>query len=167
MAWTQTEPTVKSWDSAQTTYWSQNNFNIKTTQSIGRTSGKGYAVKMVIVVTYTSSSFGNDIPLYLSCAGDSTTAYKATKKANTVTVYYTGEADAGVSITTIAGWTNSTSSQQTLTFTAPKLLGGQFYVNVNGSWKQATAYINVGGSWKEVTPKINVSGDWKWCNALY
>ena len=163
MGWTTTEPSVKSWEPEQkTTYWAQNYFNIKSTQSIGWTKGKGYAVKMVVVVTYTyPSKFANAIPLYLSCAGDSTTAYSLNTKNTTLTIYYEGEAAAGVSIATVVGWTESSGSRQTLTFTAPKLLGGQFYVNVGGSWKQATAYINVGGTWKEAQAKINVGGEWK------
>ena len=123
MAWTTVEPTVGSWEQTQTTYWEQNYFNIKTTQSIGRMSGQGYAVKMAIVVTYTyPSKFANAIPLYLSCAGNSTTSYSLNTKNTTLTVYYTDEAAAGTAIETIAGWTDSSGSRKTLSFTAPALL---------------------------------------------
>lgn len=37
------------------------------------------------------------------------------------------------------------------------------YVNVGGTWKQATGiYVNVSGVWKEVTTlDVNVAGTWK------
>lgn len=163
MGWTTTEPSVKSWESEQkTTYWGQNYFNIKSTQSIGRTKGKGYAVKMVVVVTYTyPSKFANAIPLYLSCAGDSTTAYSLNTKNTTLTIYYKGEAAAGVSIATVVGWTNSSTSRQTLTFTAPKLLGATVFVNIGGTWKEATPYVKVGGVWQEAAAKLRTGGEWK------
>ena len=48
-----------------------------------------------------------------------------------------------------------------VTLTVPKAVGAQCYVNVNGTWKEATVYVNVNGSWKEAQAKINVGGEWK------
>ena len=161
MGWTTDAPSVKTWEQEQTTFWEQNNFNLKSTQSIGRMSGKGYAVKIVIVATYTSTTFGNSIPLYLSCAGNSTTAYSLNTKNTTLTIYYEGEAAAGASIVTFVGWTESSGSQKTLTFTAPKLLGATVYVNVGGNWKQGTSFAKVNGEWKDGLTKMKVDGEWK------
>lgn len=164
MAWTQTEPTVKSWEQDDTTNFVANYFTVDTKQSIGRTSGKGFAVKVECTVSNGSyGSFKSPGKWILTCTiNGSGKAYttSVTIAKGTVTFYYVDEAEVGAAIVTkVAASVGALLG--TLTFAAPKLLGGQFYVNVNGSWKQATAYINVGGSWKEVTPKINVGGTWK------
>ena len=166
MGWTQTAPSVKAWEQEKSTTWQQNYFTITTKQYIGRTSGKGFAVKVEFTLTQRQSGYTPQYSIYLSAQVGSAAAVVDTSIAmpgygETVTIYYTDEAAVGETVTTIVGWSNSTSSRQTLTFTAPKLLGGQFYVNVGGSWKQATAYINVGGTWKEAQAKINAGGEWK------
>jgi hypothetical protein len=42
-------------------------------------------------------------------------------------------------------------------------VGLDIYVNVNGTWKKASAaYANVGGTWKTITQTAaNVSGTWR------
>lgn len=42
-------------------------------------------------------------------------------------------------------------------------MANEIYVNVNGTWKQASAYyVNVGGTWKTGTQfDVNVSDTWK------
>ena len=57
-------------------------------------------------------------------------------------------------------WSESSGSQTAVSFTVPKTSGNVF-VNVNGSWKEATMFVNVGGTWKEAQAKINVGGEWK------
>ena len=56
---------------------------------------------------------------------------------------------------------SSTTANSPVTLTVPKSVGAQCYVNVNGSWKEATMFVNVGGLWKEAQAKINVGGEWK------
>ena len=166
MGWSTTAPTVKSWEQEQTSYWGQNNFTISTTRSIGRTSGKGIAVKVEFTLTQRQSGYTPQYNIYLSAQVGSAAAVVDTSIAmpgygETVTIYYTDEAAVGETVTTIVGWSNSTSSRQTLTFTAPKLLGATVFVNIGGTWKEATMFVNVSGTWKEAQAKINVGGDWK------
>jgi hypothetical protein len=67
----------------------------------------------------------------------------------------------------IAGST-PTSGLQGLTFlfggllggAAPPVTGTQAWINVAGTWRQATVYINVGGVWKVATPYVKV-GTWR------
>ena len=42
-------------------------------------------------------------------------------------------------------------------------MANEIYVNVNGTWKQASAYyVNVGGTWKTGSEfQIKVNSDWK------
>ena len=39
--------------------------------------------------------------------------------------------------------------------------GAAHWINVGGTWKQATTHLNVGGTWKQATPSIKVAGTWK------
>jgi len=43
---------------------------------------------------------------------------------------------------------------------APPVTGTQAWINVAGTWRQATVYINVGGVWKVATPYVKV-GTWR------
>lgn len=60
-----------------------------------------------------------------------------------------------------AGGIGSAVATQTMTFTAPASLAIMVYVNVNGTWKQASPWVNIGGTWKQVAPYINNAGTWK------
>jgi hypothetical protein len=42
----------------------------------------------------------------------------------------------------------------------PTPLGNTFWINVSGTWVQATPYVKVSGVWKQATPKINLGGIW-------
>jgi len=35
------------------------------------------------------------------------------------------------------------------------------WINVGGTWKQATVWINVDGAWRAATVSLNVLGAWK------
>jgi hypothetical protein len=168
MAWSTTAPTLPSgsaWEQEQPTSVGYNYWTLATTRSIARLEGNQIAVRITCVVS--NGSYGSFISpgnYTFRCdiggvTGTEDTSFKIAK--GTASYYFVGEAADGAEVVTICGYSGSSSSKKSITFTAPKLLGGQLYVNVNGSWKQATAYINVGGSWKEVTPKINVGGTWK------
>ena len=166
MGWSTTAPTVKSWEQEKPTTFLTNYWKLETVQSIGKTSGKGFAVK--VVVTVSNGSYGSFVSpgkLWLQCningaTGTANTDYTVSK--GTVTYYFVGEAASGVPVVSICGSQANSDARAagTVSFTAPKT-SGNVYVNVNGSWKQATAYINVGGLWKEAQAKINVGGEWK------
>ena len=164
MGWTQTAPSVKAWEQENPTNFVANYFTVDTKQSIGRTSGKGFAVKVECTVSNGSyGSFNSPGKWVLTCTINGsgkayTTSVTITK--GTVTFYYVDEAEVGATIVTRVA-ASIGALLGTLTFTAPKLLGGQFYVNVNGTWKEATMFVNVGGTWKEAQAKINVGGEWK------
>ena len=163
MGWTQTAPSVKTWEQERPTNRVANYFTVNSVQSIGRTSGKGFAIKVVFTVSNGSyGSFTSPGNYVLTCTingtGTAFTTDVAVKKG-TATFYYVGEAESGAEIGTVAGGSNG-SKFGTLSFTAPKT-NGNVYVNVNGTWKEATMFVNVGGTWKEAQAKINVGGEWK------
>ena len=168
MGWSTTAPTVKSWEQEQTSYWGQNYFTISTTRSIGRTSGKGIAIKVVLTITDISGRSGGFqangyVYLYAKVGSADAVEDKSQRMplgTKTYIFYYTDEAASGVNIVTKAGWSESSGSQTTVSFTAPKT-NGNVYANVNGTWKEATMFVNVNGTWKEAQAKINVGGEWK------
>ena len=94
------------------------------------------------------------------------TAYTTAWSANSgvaKSIYYTGTAAAGVTVKVTVGYNQDVgSSLQTVSFTAPELLGPTVYIKVGGAWKQAmSVYIRVSGAWKDALVKINVGGSWK------
>ena len=163
MGWTQTAPSVKAWEQEKSTSFTANYYTITTKQSIGRTSGKGFAVKVECTVSNGSyGSFNSPGKWVLTCTVNGSGSAYSTGVAiakGTTTFYYTGEADAGATVKTATAAEN-VGTFFTLSFTAPKT-SGNVYVNVNGTWKEATMFVNVGGTWKEAQAKINVGGDWK------
>lgn len=70
-----------------------------------------------------------------------------------------GKLPSNATVTAGGGRPNLTVSA--VTIAVPKSKGAQAFVNINGSWKQATIFVNVSGSWKEAQTKVNVGGDWK------
>ena len=165
MGWTAEAPGVKRWEQEQTTFWEQNNFSLTSVQSIGRTSGKGFAVKVVLTVKYTAS-YKPKIAAFLSCrVGDAAavtdTSMSVLSSTPTLTMYFVGEAAPGTEIATAAGWTESSSSRIALTFTAPELPGAAVYARVSGAWKSAAVYAKSGGAWKEAVAKTKIGGIWK------
>lgn len=52
------------------------------------------------------------------------------------------------------------SNTYTLTIDVPAA-SALAYVNVNGTWKQATPWVNVNGTWKKALSYINSGGAWK------
>ena len=171
MGWSTTAPTLPSgveWET-QGEYSDYhyrahyNYFKIDVTVYIARLSGKNFAVKVVsevLVGTYGSySSFGNYY-LRATINGVQDAADNSFGSAlGTQTFYYTGEASADAPIKIEVGYAQATEC--TFSLTAPKLRGVTAYVNVNGTWKEATMFVNVGGTWKEAQAKINAGGEWK------
>ena len=170
MAWSMTAPSLPSgslWVKKGTISISNAQLNVTGTVFCARLSDQGFALKIVETRIFhlTNPNFTDFYKTYHRCdvAGVTGTAYTEKHFGNsgsTKTYYFTGTADAGVTIYVLVGVKvdNSTDSS---TFTAPASLGIIAYVNVNGTWKQASPWVNIGGTWKQVVPYINNAGTWK------
>ena len=170
MGWSLTAPTLpsgSSWAQVDTIRISNNQLDITSTLYLARLEGAGFALKLVEKRTFhlTNPNFTDFYKTYHRCdvAGVTGTAYTENHFGNsgsTKTYYFTGTAAAGATIYVLVGVKvdNSTDSS---TFTAPASLGIIAYVNVNGTWKQASPWVNIGGTWKQVVPYINNAGTWK------
>ena len=168
MGWSTSAPTLpsgSSWAQVGTTSVETNNLKITSTIYAARLDGNGFAVRVTETRTFYKSYFDQT---YHRCdiGGVTGTAYTGSWPANsgdTVSYYFTGEAAAGASITvTVGRQADSTGDRKASAFTAPALLGPTVYINVGGTWKQATSvYIRVSGAWKDAPVKIKVGGSWK------
>lgn len=170
MGWSTTAPTLpsgSSWVQKDTIRISNNQLDVTGTLYFARLKDTGFALKLVEKRTFhlTNPNFTDFYKTYHRCdvAGVTGTAYTEKHFGNsgsTKTYYFTGTAAAGATIYVLVGVKvdNSTDSS---TFTAPASLGIIAYVNVNGTWKQASPWVNIGGTWKQVVPYINNAGTWK------
>lgn len=170
MGWSTTAPTLpsgSSWVQKDTIRISNNQLDVTGTLYFARLEDTGFALKLVEKRTFhlTNPNFTDFYKTYHRCdvAGVTGTAYTENRFGNsgsTKTYYFTGTAAAGATIYVLVGVKvdNSTDSS---TFTAPASLGIIAYVNVNGTWKQASPWVNIGGTWKQVVPYINNAGTWK------
>ena len=170
MGWSTTAPTLptgSSWVQKDTIRISNNQLDVTGTLYFARLKDTGFALKLVEKRTFhlTNPNFTDFYKTYHRCdvAGVTGTAYTENHFGNsgsTKTYYFTGTAAAGATIYVLVGVKvdNSTDSS---TFTAPASLGIIAYVNVNGTWKQASPWVNIGGTWKQVVPYINNAGTWK------
>lgn len=168
MGWSLTAPTLPSgseWSNVGTTSVETNNLKIESWIYAARLDGNGFAVR----VTETRTLYRPNVDqTYHRCdiAGVTGTAYTGSWPADsgdTASYYFTGEADAGASITvTVGRKADSTGDMKSSTFAAPALLGPTVYINIGGTWKQASAvYVKSSGAWKEGQLKINIGGAWK------
>ena len=168
MGWSLTAPTLpggSEWAQVGTTSVETDNLKITSTIYAARLDGDGFAVCVTETRTFYRSYFDQT---YHRCdiGGVTGTSYTGSWPANsgdTVSYYFTGEAAAGASITvTVGRQADSTGDMKSSTFAAPALLGPTVYINVGGTWKQASAvYVKSSGAWKEGQLKINVGGAWK------
>ena len=168
MGWSTSAPTLpsgSSWAQVGTTFVETNNLKITSTIYAARLDGNGFAVCVTETRTFYRSYFDDT---YHRCdiAGVTGTAYTGSWPANsgdTVSYYFTGEAAAGSSITvTVGRKADSTGDMKSSTFAAPALLGPTVYINVGGTWKQASAvYVKSSGAWKDGQLKIKTGGAWK------
>ena len=170
MGWSTTAPTLPSgseWVQKDTIRISNNQLDVTGTLYFARLKDTGFALKLVEKRSFhlTNPNFTDFYKTYHRCdvAGVTGTAYTENHFGNsgsTKTYYFTGTAAAGATIYVLVGVKvdNSTDSS---TFTAPASLGIIAYVNVNGTWKQASPWVNIGGTWKQVVPYVNNAGTWK------
>lgn len=169
--WTKTAPALPSgsaYEQNKTFSGSSNHWAISGSASIARLDGNEFVIKLV--ATSANGSYGTyyaPSSWLLRCDIGSTQGGEDTSfgiEKGTSTFYYIGEASPGttikVNINGIGG-IGSAVETQTITFSAPAFLGIIAYVNVNGTWKQATPWVNIGGTWKQVVPYINNAGTWK------
>lgn len=170
MGWSTSAPTLpsgSSWVQKGTTFWENNHIRIASTVSVARLDGDQIAVRITETRTQQGIYWQTDNYMRVDVGGTTGTAYTTAWSADSgvaKSIYFTGTAAAGATINVIVGWREDTSSsQKTVSFAAPELLGNAVWVNVNGTWKKAKAvYVKlVSGVWTKARVKINVGGTWK------
>ena len=159
MAWSTSAPTLpsgSSWVQKGTTFWENNNIRIASTVSVARLDGDQIAVRITEMRTKIGSYWQTDNYLRVDIGGMTGTAYTTAWSANSgvaKSIYYTGTANAGVTVEVTVGYMADTpSSLKTVSFTAPEMLGPTLFINVNGTAKKVVKFlINVNGTAKTVT----------------
>ena len=159
MAWSTTAPTLpsgSSWAQKGTTSWANNHIQITSTVSVARLDGDQIAVRITETRTQVGPYWQTDNYMRVDIGGTTGTAYTTAWSANSgvaKSIYYTGTANAGVTVEVTVGYREDTSSsQKTVSFAAPALLGPTVYINVNGTAKKVVKFlINVNGTAKTVT----------------
>lgn len=170
MGWSTSAPTLpsgSSWVQKGTTSWENNHTRITSTVSVARLDGDQIAVRITETRTKIGTYWQTDNYMRVDVGGVKGTAYTTAWSANSgvaKSIYFTGTAAAGATIKVIVGWREDTSSsQKSVSFSAPDLLGNAVWVNVGGTWKKAKAvYVKLAsGVWTKAQVKINVGGTWK------
>ena len=159
MAWSTTAPTLpsgSSWAQVGTTSWENNNIRIASTVSVARLDGDQISVRITETRTQVGNIWQTDNYMRVDVGGVTGTAYTTAWSANSgvaKSIYYTGTANAGVTVEVTVGYRADTSSSlKTVSFTAPALLGPTVYINVNGTAKKVVKFlINVNGTARTVT----------------
>ena len=171
MGWSLTAPTLPNgseWAQVGTIHISNAQLDVTGEVVCARLDDQGFALKIVEKRTFhlTNPNFTDFYKTYHRCdvAGVTGEAYTESRFGNsgsTKTYYFTGTAAPGAAIKVVVGVKVDTATQE-ISFTAPALLGPTVYINVGGTWKQASAvYVKSSGAWKEGQLKINVGGAWK------
>ena len=159
MGWSTSAPTLpsgSSWVQKGTTSWENNHTRIARTASVARLDGDKIAVRITETRTQIGTYWQTDNYMRVDVGGTTGTAYTTAWSANSgvaKSIYYTGTANAGVTVKVTVGYkTGTPSSLKTVSFTAPALLGPTVYINVNGTAKKVVKFlINVNGTAKTVT----------------
>ena len=159
MAWSLTEPTLpsgSSWVQKGTTSWENNHIKITSTVSVARLDGDQIAVRITETRTQVGTYWKTDNYMRVDVGGATGTAYTTAWDADSgvaKSIYYTGTANAGVTVEVTVGYrADTSSSMKTVSFTAPALLGPTVYINVNGTAKNVVKFlINVNGTARTVT----------------
>lgn len=169
MGWSLTAPTLPSgseWETKGSTFWENNHIRIASTVSVARLDGDQIAVRITETRTQQGIYWQTDNYMRVDIAGTTGPAYATAWDADSgvaKSIYYTGNAAAGVTVKVTVGYNQDVgSSLQQVSFAAPELLGPTVYINVGGTWKKASkVYVKSSGAWKEGQLKINVGGAWK------
>ena len=158
MAWSISAPTLPSgsvWEQKGTTSWANNHIKITSTVSVARLDGDQIAVRITETRTQVGTYWQTDNYMRVDIGGTTGTAYTTAWSANSgvaKSIYYTGTAAAGATITVIVGYPGVSGSMKSVSFTAPEMLGPTVYINVNGAAKKVVKFlINVNGTAKTVT----------------
>ena len=159
MAWSTTPPTLPSgsaWEQKGTTSWANNHIKITSTVSVARLDGDQIAVRITETRTQVGTYWQTDNYMRVDIGGTTGTAYTTAWSANSgvaKSIYYTGTANAGVTVDVTVGYRADTpSSLKTVSFTAPEMLGPTLFINVNGTARKVVKFlINVNGTAKTVT----------------
>ena len=159
MAWSTTPPTLPSgsaWEQKGTTSWANNHIKITSTVSVARLDGDQIAVRITETRTQVGTYWQTDNYMRVDIGGTTGTAYTTAWSANSgvaKSIYYTGTANAGVTVDVTVGYRADTpSSLKTVSFTAPEMLGPTMFINVNGTARKVVKFlINVKGTAKTVT----------------
>ena len=159
MAWSISAPTLPSgsvWEQKGTTSWANNHIKITSTVSVARLDGDQIAVRITETRTQVGTYWQTDNYMRVDIGGTTGTAYTTAWSANSgvaKSIYYTGTANAGVTVDVTVGYRADTpSSLKTVSFAAPEMLGPTAYINVNGAAKKVVKFlINVNGTAKTVT----------------
>ena len=168
MSWSKTEPELPSnsvWEQEKSISGTANHWKLTGKLYIARLNGKQFAVKAVL--TSANGSYGDYYPpsnWKLRCdigdvTGTEDTSFGISK--GTTTFYFVGEAEKGVTITVKVGGVSGAVAVQTVTFTAPALIGNLCFVKVNGAWVKGQMKLRTGGVWSDVFAKIKAGGIWK------
>ena len=168
MAWSTTAPTLpngSSWEEKGTTFWENNNIRIVSTVSVARLDGDQIAVRITETRTKIGTYWQTENYMRVDVGGITGTAYTTSWSASSgvaQSIYFTGTAAAGATIDVIVGYPDVSASMKSVSFVAPALLGPTVWLNVGGTWKQASAvYVKSSGAWKEGQLKIKTEGAWK------
>lgn len=171
MAWSTIAPSLPSgseWVQKGTISISNAQLDVTGTVFCARLADRGFALKIVETRIFhlTNPNFTDFYKTYHRCdvagiTGEAYTESRFGSSGSTKTYYFTGIAEAGVTIKVVVG-VKVDSVTQEISFTTPKLLGPSIYIKVDGVWKNASlAYARVNGAWKDTQMKINIGGTWK------
>ena len=127
-----------------------------STVSVARLDGDQIAVRITETRTQIGTYWFAENYLRVDIGGTTGAAYTTDWAASSgvaASIYYTGTANAGVTVKVTVGFSENTSgSLKTVSFAAPALLGPTLYINVNGTTKKVVKFlINVNGTAKTVT----------------
>ena len=145
MGWSTSAPTLpsgSSWVQKGTTSWENNHTRITSTVSVARLDGDQIAVRITETRTQVGTLWQTDNYMRVDVGSVKGTAYTTAWSANSgvaKSIYYTGTANAGVTVEVTVGYrADIPSSLKTVSFAAPALLGPTLFINVNGTAKTVT-----------------------------
>lgn len=129
MSWSTTAPSLpsgSSWIQKGTTSWENNHIRITSVVYVARLADNGIAVKITETRKQIGSYWLKDNYMRVDIGGTQGTAYTTQWSANSgaaKSIYYTGTANAGVTVDVKVGFRLDVSASiKTVSFKAPELL---------------------------------------------